>query len=92
MLLQEVKEELKITWNDEDSSLERMITRAIGDLESLIGVTLDLETNTRAKTLFLNYCRYDYNNSLEYFEDNFHKEIYWLQLSEGVKDNAKQER
>lgn len=88
MLLAEVKEELKITWIDEDPSLERMIVRAKGDLESLVGVTLDLDTNTRAKTLFLNYCRYSYNNSLEYFEDNFHKEILWLQLSEGSKANV----
>lgn len=91
MLLQEVKEKIKVTWNDEDDSLRRMIIRAKGDLESLVDVKLDLEENTRAKTLFLNYCRYDYNNALEYFETNFQKEIIWLQLSEGVKANAKQE-
>lgn len=91
MLLEEVKEELKITWNDEDSSLGKMIIRAKGDLESLVGVTLDLEKNTRAKTLFLNYCRYDYNNALEYFETNFQNKIIWLQLNEGVKANVKQE-
>lgn len=92
MLLKEVKEELKITWDDEDSSLQRMLVRAKGDLDALIGVKLDLEENTRANTLFLNYCRYDYNNSLEYFRNNFQDEIIELQLSEGVKSDAIKEK
>lgn len=91
MLLAEVKEELKITWDDEDSSLEKTITRGKDNINDLAGVELDFELNSQAKTLLLNYCRYDYNNALEYFEDNFHKEIFRLQLSEGVKQDATQE-
>jgi len=90
-VLQEIKDELKITWNDEDNSLERMIIRAKDNFNDLIGVDLDYENNSQAKTLFLNYCRYDYNQALEYFEDNFQKEILRLQLKEGVKANVIQE-
>ena len=90
-MLQEIKDELKITWNDEDNSLERMIIRAKDNFNDLIGVELDYDTNSQAKTLFLNYCRYDYNQALEYFEDNFQKEILRLQLKEGVKANVIQE-
>ena len=90
MLLQEVKKDaLKITWDDEDEALSKMIVRAKENLNDLIGVELDFDLNSRAKTLLLNYCRYDYNNSLEYFEDNFHKEILRLQFKEAVKLNAK---
>ena len=87
-MLEEVKDELKITWPDEDASLDRLIIRAKDNMDDLIGVELDYEMNSQAKTLFLNYCRYDYNNALEYFEDNFSKEILRLQLKEGVKANA----
>ena len=87
-MLQEVKDYLKITWDDEDTSLGRLIIRAKDNVDDLIGVELDYDTNSQAKTLFLDYCRYDYNNSLEYFEDNFSKEILRLQLKEGVKANV----
>lgn len=87
-MLEEVKEYLKITWNDEDNSLNNMIERGKSNLEELTGTTLDFTVNNQAKSLLLDYCRYAYNNALEYFEENFHKEITRLQLSEAVKDYA----
>ena len=87
-MLQEVKDNLKITWDDEDASLIKMVDRAIDNVNDLIGVELDFDINNQAKTLILNYCRYDYNAALEYFEDNFSKEILRLQLKEGVKANV----
>ena len=41
MLLLEVKEYLKITWDDEDQSLLKMIERSKAYLNNLIGVELD---------------------------------------------------
>lgn len=87
-MLEEVKGYLKITWNDEDISLLNMIDRAKGNLNDLIGVELDFHTNNQAKTLLLDYCRYSYNSALEYFEENFSKEILRLQLKEAVKANV----
>lgn len=86
MLLAEVTNMLKLTWDDDDIHLREMIERGKYYLEDLTGTSLDFTKNNQAKSLLLNYCRYDYNSSLEYFEDNFCKEIYRLQLREGVKD------
>lgn len=87
-MLEEVKNVLKITWTDEDLTLTGIIERGKNYLEDLTGTTLDFSVGGQAKSLLLNYCRYDYNNALEYFGDNFHKEILRLQLKEAVKANA----
>lgn len=90
-MLAEVKEYLKITWNDEDYNLTSIIDRGKSNLEELTGTTLDFTLNNQAKSLLLDYCRYAYNNALEYFEENFSKEILRLQLKEAVKANAIEE-
>ena len=86
-MLQEVKDHLKITWNDEDADIQKIIDRGKSYLNDLIGVELNFDENNQAKTLLLNFCRYNYNNALEYFEDNFQKEILRLQLKEAVSAN-----
>ena len=79
-LLELVKEELRITWDDEDQKLVGMIERNKASLDKLVGIELDYETPGLAQTLLLNRCRYDYNHALEYFERNFAQEILFLQL------------
>lgn len=88
MLLQELKDYLKITWDDEDRQLEKMLSRGKNYLNDLTGTDLDYTGDYQPKTLLLDYCRYVYNNASEYFEDNYQKEIVRLQLSEAVKDSA----
>lgn len=90
-MLNEVKEYLKITWTDEDDSLTNIIDRGKSNLKELTGTELEFTSNNQAKSLLLDYCRYGYNNSLEYFEENFHSEIRRLILSEAVKDYANKE-
>lgn len=90
-LLTEVKDYLKITWTDEDSNLQGTITRGKDYLQNLTGTELDFEQEGQPKSLLLDYCRYAYNNALEYFEENFYKEITRLQLQEAVKENATEE-
>ena len=87
-MLQEVKEYLKITWNDEDARIQGIIERGKNYLQELTGTELDFEKEGQPKSLLLNYCRYDYNSALEYFEENFQREILRLQLMEAVKENA----
>lgn len=87
-MLQEVKNYLKITWNDEDMSLTGIIARGQNYLNNLTGTTLDFEAEGQPKSLLLDYCRYAYNSALEYFEENFASEILRLQLQEAVKENA----
>lgn len=85
-MLEAVKERLKITWDDEDAYLQGIIERGKAKLNNLTGTTLDYETEDDARALLLDLCRYDYNNALEYFEENFASEILRLQLQVGVRE------
>jgi hypothetical protein len=83
-MLEEVKECLKITWNEENVALLGMIERGKNYLNELVGADLDYSVDGQPKTMLLNRCRYDYNNALEYFEENFQREILRLQLKTAV--------
>jgi len=87
-MLEELKKNLKLTWNDEDDNLNRSIQAGKEYLEFIAGTTLDFESSFFNKDLLLNYCRYDYNNAIEYFEDNFSKKLTQLQIKNvGKKDD-----
>ena len=86
MLLERLKERLKITWDDEDILLINTLERAEKSLNALMGVELDYNTPGPAQELLLERCRYDYNNALEYFEQNFAREILRLQLQVAAEE------
>lgn len=88
MLLDDVKNYLRITGNDEDADITKRISRGKSKLEGLTGTPLDFEVEGLANSLLLDYCRYDYNNASEYFEENFSSEILRLQFQSAVKDYA----
>lgn len=83
-LLDEVKDYLKITWEDEDTEVQRIIDRGQAYINELTGAELDFETEGLARSLFFDYCRYAYNNATEFFEENFGTAILRLQLITGV--------
>lgn len=83
-MLTEVKAYLKITWESENSDLEGYIGRGKSLIDSLTGTRNKYEEEGLAKSLLLDYVRYAYNNGLEYFQDNFAKEILHLQIIEGI--------
>ena len=85
-MLEEVKDHLQITWDDEVSRIEDIIARGKSNLEELTGVELDFETPGQARTLLFEYCRYDYNNAADLFEENFQRQILRLQLNEAADD------
>lgn len=85
-LFLEVKDILRITWDDEDQLIINTIDRGKHYLEELAGVALDFDEQNQARSLLLNYCRYAYNNALEYFDDNFSQQILRLQMVEAIKD------
>ena len=84
-MLEEVKKYLNITWDDEDvnSKLNMLIGESKIAISVLMGATVDFN-QLEFKELLFNRIRYSYNNSLEYFEENFSKEILRLQLKVGV--------
>lgn len=83
-MLTEVKAYLKITWESENSDLEGYVLRGKSLLDSLTGTANKYEEEGLAKSLLLDYVRYAYNNGIEYFQDNFAKEILHLQIMEGI--------
>jgi len=85
-LLEDFKTKMKITWSDEDGTLADSISRGKAYISGLTGTTLDFDTAGEPKTLLLEYCRYDYNNAVEYFEENFSSRIMRLQYTEEIKE------
>lgn len=84
-MLEELKDYLKITWNSEDTYLQNIIARGKEYLKDLTGTNINFEEEGPFKTLLLDYCRYYYNNAIEYFEDNFQKDIVRLQYKEAIR-------
>lgn len=84
-MLEELKGYLKITWDSENEYLENIITRGKEYLKDLTGTDLDFEGEGQVKSLLLDYCRYYYNNAVEYFEDNFQRQIIRLQYKEAIR-------
>nr|DAX85130.1 MAG TPA: Head Tail Connector Protein [Caudoviricetes sp.] len=91
-LLEELKRALQITWDESNAHLTDCLKRGQSKLNALTGTTIDFDKNVEARALLLDYCRYDYNNFSEHFEECFAHEILRLQLAEAIDDaKAKQE-
>lgn len=90
-MLEAVKAYLKIEWDAEDTNITGIIERGKAYINSLTGTELDFESESPARSLLLDYCRYAYNNALEYYAENFSADILRLQLSEGVKAMPEEE-
>lgn len=88
-LLDKLKNKLRILDNEEDLTLEDILERGKGNLNNLVGTELNFDQPSLAQTLLLEQCRYDYNNALEYFEENFYKELNRLIFGAAVKENEK---
>lgn len=87
-MLEELKEYLRE--DDNEDILKNTLKIGQDYLNKLAGIQLDYESNILAKTLLLDYCRYRYNNAIEYFLENFKEDILKLQLESAVIDNVKQ--
>lgn len=83
VLLQDAKDYLHITWQDEktDKNLTGIIKRGMARLKDVAGVsTLDFSEEDLPRTLLLDYCRYANSHALEMFETNFQSELLSLHL------------
>ena len=86
--LEELKDYHKITWDEKDHQLKRIINRSKDYLSNdIAGISLDFEADTSNKQLLLDCCRYIYNNAFEYFKVNFRSELLRLQLKSAVRKN-----
>ena len=86
-MLEEIKNYLNITWEDEDidNKLKSLIEQSKQSIKNLMGADIDFTKKLEMKELLFKRVRYAYNNAIEYFESNFAHEILRLQLQEGVK-------
>lgn len=86
MLLDTVKNYLKITWTEEDNDILEIIESGKQYLnEEIAGTELDYLLDFKAIQLLKDYCRYAYNHALESFEVNFSRELLKLSIREAVK-------
>ena len=90
-LLADVKDYLHITWNDEDTAINKIILESKQYLNEKLGTVVNFNEDLVALGLLKDYCRYVRNYSKEYFEKNFLNEILNLQLKystvEGENDD-----
>lgn len=87
-LLEELKNYLDITWEDEgtDKKLEGILNRAKNILSEYAGEALVFDSAQETeKQLLFDCCRYIYNNSLEDFKTNFGAELITLRAKFAIK-------
>lgn len=92
-LLSDVKNYLRITWDEEDKDIiAPMIDRAISYFKSITGTDVDFVNDGQNRQLLLDRCRYIRNQVVEEFEDNFRSEIINMQfrilIVEGTTDGT----
>ena len=81
-LLDEVKNYLDITWDDNETDLKLngMIERGKKYLNRVAGKELDFDAEDKPKELLFDYCRYVRSNALEMFQQNYLHELLSLQM------------
>lgn len=81
MLCRVAKRKCKVTWNDADTEerIAEIVENAVEGLRHKLGMgdaTPDVFLKPgMTKTLFENYCMYDWNDMLDDFEGNYQKDI-----------------
>ena len=85
-LLDEVKNFLDITWNDEagDKKIVGFIRRGMKRIDELCGKEFDYSSDddAEAKELLLNYVMYARSNALDEFFKNYQTDIIYLQTKQ----------
>ena len=97
-LLDDVKEYLDITWSDPhtDSKVTGIVSRSQSRLAGYAGCNaeeLDLSEESDEKQLFLDICRYIYNNASEDLEDNYCADLIMLRAkhkTEAMTDESEE--
>ena len=73
-ILKEFKSRMRISHSIEDDNLISILNMSYEDVKARCG-TFDIDKHTRGRELVFERSRYVYNDSLEFFEDNFLSEI-----------------
>lgn len=86
-LLNDVKNELGITWQDEatDNLYRGLIARATAYLDGKCGTVLDYDDDDMPRALMIEYVRYARDAALDVFENNYLSMILDLQNRKAVE-------
>lgn len=76
-LLNELKDKLNITWDEETTNreLNRLISRGIKYFNELCEKEFTFEEDSKERELLMERCRYAWNSALDDFEINYKKEL-----------------
>ena len=85
MTVYELKEILRADY-EPDWRLQDIIDRGKSKIDTLTGVTNDYDSDREAESLLIAYCRYEYNNALEDFEQNFSMQINALAIRAAIQE------
>lgn len=85
MTVYELKEILRADY-EPDWKLQAIIDRGQSKIDTLTGVTNDYDSDREAESLLIAYCRYEYNNALEDFEQNFSMQINALAIRAAIQE------
>lgn len=69
-ILEEFKSRMRIAHQSENDNLKRILSASLDDIKEKCG-EFSIEKNRRGKELVFERARYVYNDSVEYFDDNF---------------------
>lgn len=81
----ELKERLKITWDDDDQDLTRIIERTKAYLSDIAGGPLDFTSDLMAQELLFERSRYVFNNAADDFLTNYSDDIMRMRLRVAIK-------
>lgn len=76
-LLEQILNELDITYNDEATKkkIEAIMKRGKAYIVDKYGAKIDFEADAMAQELLVSYCRYGRSNAIEQFQHDFKPEL-----------------
>jgi hypothetical protein len=85
-LLNDIKNYLDITWDDEagDAKLSGIAERGIQYINGVAGNEMDYTIEDKARELLFDYCRYARSHALDDFQKNYRHELNTLQIVQEV--------
>lgn len=92
LLLNSLKNKLKITFNDSDEDLKIIIQNAIPTVNHKIGAEIDYTEFGQEQELFLNYCMYVYYNRQNEFDKLYINEIMQIREKNVVRNYQNEQK
>lgn len=89
-LITEFKQRMHFSHSSEDDNLSRLLSFSITAIKGMIGDKVNIDENTAvnqmARELVIERTRYAYNEALEYFIENFSRDISTAQLAYALEE------